>query len=188
MRCAGFTLPEMMVATAVGSIMLAGLLVTSTSLQRWFLSASAVIDSQQDQATMFDYMARDIRRASACEIQNTGTKLVLTIPDQTARAPDSTLQAPTFVTGGLRYGSTPSTVSYYLQPGNAFVREDSSGVVTLASNVYRFSASPVPAAPQTSVSGPLITLDVTFNAVQGQSVMREVATTIRWRNYPGYVQ
>jgi prepilin-type N-terminal cleavage/methylation domain-containing protein len=204
-RRAGFTLTETMVAMAVGSTMLAGLLVTSTSLQRWFSSAESLIGTQQDEAAIFDYLARDIRRASACAISNAGPLrgqcLTLTMPDQTARAADHSLLPPAFTQAGIQYGTTNTTVSYYLKANGILVRDDPAGETVLSTaistvpadkgfTVSATSSVPGPPGSGTVIIGPLITIDLVFAKGLSPSTTprREVTTSIRWRNYPGFVQ
>jgi prepilin-type N-terminal cleavage/methylation domain-containing protein len=192
MKRAGFTLTETMVAMAVGSIMLAGLLVTSTSLQRWFSSAKYLIGTQQDQGAIFDYIARDIRRASGGTIAGLGGRLDLTMPDQTVRAADNSLQPPAFNQGVLQYGANNTTVSYYLNAGGGLVRDDGASVITLSSVVSSFhlTSSTPPAGAPTGAIGSTVTVDLVFYPSQppGTTPAREVTTTIRWRNYPGFVK
>lgn len=167
------TLVESVVAMAVGSVMLGGLMVTSTSLQRWFSVADYTIACQQDQATALDYLARDLRRSSAVAVQNGDRKLVLTIPDQTARAADATLQPPTIANGLVTYGTTPATVSYYVQ-GAAFLRDDGTATITLSTNVDEFHTD--------LTSLPSITLKLLFKPAPHRTVDQQVVTTLRLRN------
>lgn len=178
-RCAAYTLPELMVATAVGSMMLGGLMITSTSLQRWFASADFVIGCQQDQATVLDYMARDVRRASAVAVQNGDRKLVLTVPDAGSRAADGTLAAPALSGTAVHYGATAGTVSYYVQ-GNALVRETAVGTATLSTNIEEIHTD--------VTQPPVVLLQLLFKPAPRRTTGVTATARIYRRNLTGSLQ
>ncbi len=136
---AGFTLVELVVATGCFSLFMVGLMASWTAVQTTSVNAFAYAQRQNDQMRVFDYVKRDIRRATNVEVYNGatlvtgtttfGTELRLTIPDYYAdsREEDNAIgtkatTTPTYASGAVAYG-TALTVRYYVFNGAAIRNE-----------------------------------------------------------------
>jgi prepilin-type N-terminal cleavage/methylation domain-containing protein len=132
-RHAGFTLVELLTAAAVFAFFAAALLGAWTALGTSSLNTIAYCHNQNDQMRCFDYLKRDIRRATTVAIynggalvtgaNNWGSTLQLTIPKYytDSRQEDDavggrTASTPTLTSGVVTYG-TPMTVQYYISNG-----------------------------------------------------------------------
>jgi hypothetical protein len=62
--------------------------------------------------------------------ENSGRKLVLTLPDQQAAGANS-LRVPVVSDGVVRYGGSPISVAYYIE-GDLFIREVAGARTTIA--------------------------------------------------------
>jgi Tfp pilus assembly protein PilW len=119
---AAFTLPELMVAAAISSLMIGGLITGTVALQKGYAAADYSIRCQLDQMRVIDYITRDLRRARSVATENLGRKLVVTLPDQWNPV-TQTLRVPAVSDGVVRYGGDPIVVSYYIE-GDLFIREE----------------------------------------------------------------
>jgi prepilin-type N-terminal cleavage/methylation domain-containing protein len=135
-RCssAGFTLTELLVASGLSALLLAGLLTGALALQRGYAAAQHQILCQEDEMRVIDYITRDLRRATGVTISNQNRMLTLTLPDQVDLAADA-LRLPSIVNGVVQYGNTPATVSYYVS-GTAFVRKENGVETSLSTNRF----------------------------------------------------
>jgi type II secretory pathway component PulJ len=127
---------ELMVASAVGSVIMACLAVGAVTLQRGYSAAEHQTRSQLDQMRIVDYISRDLRRAVAVRVENSGpsigTKLVIDVPDLSGRdSASGDLLEPALVNGDVRYGSAATTVAYYVE-GIAFIRQEASAKTVIA--------------------------------------------------------
>jgi prepilin-type N-terminal cleavage/methylation domain-containing protein len=155
-RRAAFTLVELLIGLAVFGLFMTGLLATWLVLTSSGLNATAYAARQNDQMRVFDYLKRDIRRATVIEIYNGGTlvtdtttfgnELRLTIPDyySDTREEDDvygpkTTVAPTVTAGAVSYG-TNLTVRYYAT-GGAVIRDESGTLRTVAGAAGAFAPS-----------------------------------------------
>ncbi len=155
MRRSGFTLIEMLVAVGVFSMFTVALMTTWSALSTSALNTTSYAQRQADQMRVFDYLKRDIRRASSVAIYNGatlvtgttfGTELRLTIPDYYSdiREEDNAIGSrvaatPTVSGGNVAYGAS-LTVKYYVLNG-AMVREESGVVRIVADAAGVFTAS-----------------------------------------------
>ena len=153
-----FTLAEMLMSIACGSLILAACVTASVAMQRSFAAVEAYSMTEGDQLRVLDYIAMDCRRAIAGSIPtssgtlttpvvsngswSSGTwtvnssspqTLILSLPVYYNASSSNAAYAPTLTSGSLSYGSGTVTVSYY-QNGTNFSREvtikNSSGTVT----------------------------------------------------------
>ncbi|MEQ1862918.1 MAG: prepilin-type N-terminal cleavage/methylation domain-containing protein [Chthoniobacteraceae bacterium] len=153
---AGFTLIEMLVAAVVFGVFMAALLRIWNTLGATAMNTTAYAQRQNDQMRVFDYLKRDIRRATNVEIYNgatlvTGTttfgsELRLTIPDyySDSREEDNAIgtkvpNTPAVVSGDVAYGAT-LTVRYYALNG-AGIRDEAGTARTVASAAGAFVLS-----------------------------------------------
>ena len=142
-----FTLVEMMVAVAAGSLMLGAVLAAGVALQRSFAAVEGYSIAEGDQLRVLDYIAMDCRRALTASVAN--NTLTLTVPvyyDST-----SVPITPTLTNGAVSYGTGTVTITYS-QSGSNFNRRivvaDSGGTTTsdvttaIATNVSSFTVAP----------------------------------------------
>lgn len=132
-RRAGWTLAEVMVATAIVSMMTAGLVTGTITIQRSFVASRHHIDAQAQQMRLMDYMTLDLRRALTVDAGN--GVLTLTIPDYYDA--DGAPREPRITGSRAAYGPTPLTVSYY-QSGKTIYRCVGTKIVPLANDVADF--------------------------------------------------
>src|SRR5919108_6463187 len=59
----GFTLAEMLIATAIGSLMLATIVAASVCLQRSLAAVESYFGSHVQQVRIIDYLSRDVKRS-----------------------------------------------------------------------------------------------------------------------------
>ncbi|HEX8310806.1 MAG TPA: hypothetical protein VF614_05770 [Chthoniobacteraceae bacterium] len=188
-----FTVPEVLVASAIGSAMAACLLVGAITLQRGYSAAEHQVRSQTDQMRIIDYITRDVRRATKVETQNTNRKLVLTLPELVedvvpgvSGAPArKVLRQPTILPNGIvQYGNSPATVSYFVE-GDTFIRQENTTKLAIATGrVEKFEAL---------LELPMVKVNLTFTPKSfrfASDATRpvELATSIFVRNPMGRVQ
>ena len=155
-RRAAFTLVELLIGLAVFGLFMTGLLTTWLVLTSSGVNTTAYAARQNDQMRVFDYLKRDIRRATLAEIYNGGTlvtdtttfgtELRLTIPDyysdtreeDDVYGPKATVP-PTVTAGAVSYG-TNLIVRYYAS-GGAVIRDESGTLRTVASSAGAFAPS-----------------------------------------------
>lgn len=152
-RCLGATLAEMLVAAAVASIVLGGLMVGSIMLQRSFSASHHLSRAQADLLRVNDYIARDVRNATTIDASLAAPVLVeMTMGDYydrkgtPANPTDDVPYNPVLGRDGVIYGSNPVTIRY-LRSGKAILREvtrlDSGTSLTtsarIADNVDHFA-------------------------------------------------
>jgi len=151
-RTAGATLPEVLLAAAVASIVLGGLMIGSIALQRSFVASDRLSRSQADLVRVVDYMARDIRNATSVDTHPPAPVLLsLTAADYYnahgtpfVRA-DDTPYDPVLGRTGVSYGGTPLTIRYLKSDTAIFretVRANSTSRTQIADNVDNLSVAP----------------------------------------------
>ena len=118
-----FTLAEMMVGAAIGSLLLLAMITGAIACQRVSAATDDGLRANADQLRVLDYIVRDVRQALTATITNSGQVLTLTVPDYI----DSSTGLPRIPTiipkmsssgmpnGTVDYGSAaaPITVSYF---------------------------------------------------------------------------
>lgn len=151
----GFTLLEVLVATAVFTLFVATLMTAWTALQASAINMTAYALRQSDQMRVTDYLKRDVARATSVEIYNAGVlvtdnslgdEIRLTIPDYYAdsRAEDDVLgprvpNTPMLNAGAVSYGA-PLTVRFFVSNG-ALIREEAGAPRTLTDSAGNFTFS-----------------------------------------------
>lgn len=119
---AGFTLTEMMVSVAIGTILLAILIASSVGLQKSFNAADRFFSTHIQQIRIIDYLSRDVKRANIVFASTDQQTVTCTIPNlingSTRRSPVVliTTTGPRvdygrFVTGALTQNSTTFTAA-----------------------------------------------------------------------------
>jgi prepilin-type N-terminal cleavage/methylation domain-containing protein len=186
---AGFTLAEMLVSLACGSIILAAVMTASVALQRSFAAVEDYSTAEGDQLRMLDYIAMDCRRA----ITGTVTGLTAATPEvdngswvnsggtwtwQHSSSGPLTLilsvssyydsngnpAAPTLdaTSGLIQYANaTPAIISYY-KSGSSFMRQigsDPTKATAIATNVADFNVT----VQDQSTSTGMVSCSMTFS-------------------------
>lgn len=139
-KCA-FTLVELMVSVACGSMILATVLTAGVALQRSFMAVEDYSTTEGDQLRVQDYIAMDCRRAvSAAIVNNT---LTLSVPNYYNSSQSNAPFDPTFnsATGAIQYGPGTIPISYY-QSGGDFMRQVNGVETPIARNVASFTVTP----------------------------------------------
>lgn len=147
---AAFTLPDLIVSTAITAVLAAGMMVTITTLQKSSAASHHYAESQIRQARILDYVARDLRRALSVAVDSTtgGERITITIPDYYDA--DRRPRDPLIVGGSIAYGSAGAAipVSYYRRAGT-FYRNVNGTETALASDVADFDADFADSGKQT---------------------------------------
>jgi hypothetical protein len=84
----GFTLGEVMVATAVASLLLGGLFTTATALNRANAASDDYFSTHMQQIRIIDYLTRDVNRAYSVTTSSDLTSVTCIIPDYVIRSGD----------------------------------------------------------------------------------------------------
>jgi prepilin-type N-terminal cleavage/methylation domain-containing protein len=126
----GFTLVELMLASSISTVIMAGLLTGSIALQRGYAAARYQVECQEDELRVMDCITRDLRRAQSVTLSNGNRRLSLTVQDQVDPVA-GTLRTPKIVDGEVQYNTSSTTIAYYVS-GTAFIRRE-GGVETVMS-------------------------------------------------------
>jgi prepilin-type N-terminal cleavage/methylation domain-containing protein len=142
-----FTLPEISVALAAGSVILGATLTSSTSLQKSFNAIDNYYGTHMQQVRIVDYLSRDVKRGLVVTTSADLQTVTVTIPNYIIQAGDpealinpalaGTPRTPTMVytpSGWqVNYGSSTSTVVYSIN-GTSILRTENGVVTTIASS------------------------------------------------------
>jgi prepilin-type N-terminal cleavage/methylation domain-containing protein len=139
LRMGAFTLVEMMIASGIGSIVLA-LAMTGTGLiERSFFASRFHATAQNDQLRISDFLAKDLRPATAVNITRSGQQVDLEIPAQDAPLLQVKLNVPV-LDNILATPPKPNRKIRYTVQGQELYREESGRRVCLARNLKSFQA------------------------------------------------
>jgi type II secretory pathway pseudopilin PulG len=129
------TIPEVMIAAAVSSLLSAGLVTGAIILQKNFQASVLYAQSQAQQARLLDYIALDLRRATTAAVS--AGVLIITIPDYYDASGNP--RDPTLSMGRVYYNSPTAaiTVRYFQQNGQV-IRQDGSTSTVIADGVQDF--------------------------------------------------
>lgn len=147
---------ELLVAMAISSVVLSGLLVATFSLQRSFESSNYRMTAQEDQLRMLDYVTRDLHMASGVSIQNGGAQLTATLPAASASALDlnlGPLLTPAIASSGASAASAGGTTVTYFAEGGQFVRQVGGVQTVIADTITNLAFAQ---------DGSFVTVDVMF--------------------------
>jgi len=142
-----FTLPEMSVALAAGSVILGATLTSSTSLQKSFNALDNYFGTHMQQVRIVDYLSRDVKRGLIVTTSADLQTVTITVPNYTIQAGDpealinpalvGTPRTPTmaYTPSGwqVNYGAATSTVTYSIN-GMSILRTENGTVTTIASS------------------------------------------------------
>jgi len=143
-----FTLTEMMIAIAIGSIILGVMLTSSIALQKSFSAADNYFGAHMQQIRIVDYLARDVRRGFSVTSSLDKQTVTVKIPKYIIQAADSdatpstigTPRSPTLaVSNGdynINYGTTTNQITTveYKVSGSSIQRTEDGVVTTIASS------------------------------------------------------
>ena len=142
-----FTLPEMSVALAAGSVILGATLTSSSSLQKSFNAIDNYFGTHMQQVRIVDYLSRDVKRGLIVTTSADLQTVTITVPNYIIQAGDpealvnpsliGTARTPTmtYTPSGwqVNYGATTSTVVYSIS-GMSILRTENGTVTTIASS------------------------------------------------------
>jgi len=138
----GVSMVELVVSTAVTSILAAGMLIGIVTVQRSAKAAQHHAKSQVEQARLLDYVCRDLRRALTVSVDTHegAQRIKITIPDY--YTPDGTPRDPVISGGSVHYGDVadPVRVAYY-KSGDVIYRSIDEEPFPLATDVEDFVPS-----------------------------------------------
>jgi prepilin-type N-terminal cleavage/methylation domain-containing protein len=143
-----FTLTEMMIAIAIGSIILGVTLTSSIALQKSFSAADNYFGAHMQQIRIVDYLARDVRRGFSVTSSLDKQTVTVKIPKYIIQAADSdatpstigTPRSPTLaISSGdynINYGTTTNQITTveYKVSGSSIQRTEDGVVTTIASS------------------------------------------------------
>ena len=143
-----FTLTEMMIAIAIGSIILGVTLTSSIALQKSFSAADNYFGAHMQQIRIVDYLARDVRRGFSVTSSLDKQTVTVKIPKYIIQAADSdatpstigTPRSPTLaVSNGdynINYGTPTNQITTveYKVSGSSIQRTEDGVVTTIASS------------------------------------------------------
>jgi len=139
-RRSGMTLAELIVSSAILSMVTATLLVGISTIQRTFRASQHHAKSQIEQARLVDYVARDLRRALTVTVDTFqgSERLNVTIPDYYKS--DGTPRDPVISGRTVNYGNaaSPVQISYY-KSGSAIYRNVNNVASPLVTDVQDFN-------------------------------------------------
>jgi Tfp pilus assembly protein PilW len=124
-RDAGLTLVELMIASGIGSFVMAGILSVVLMMGRSGMSASNYADMEAQSRRAVDEFAQDVRMSSDLT-WNSSTSVTLTVPDNYATSGNKVTYALDTATTG------PTAGSFYRLPGTT---SSGSPRIALARNV-----------------------------------------------------
>lgn len=151
LRIHAFSLVEMMVAMAAGSIIFAATLTSSIALQRSFAAVDNYSATHTQQIRIVDYLARDVKRGLSVTSSVDKQTVIVRIPKYIIQAGDpevianpsanpsliGTPRAPSLAVAdadqNINYGSTVSSVEYKVS-GSLILRTEDGIVTTIASS------------------------------------------------------
>ena len=184
----GFTLAELMVAVAVGAVVLGIVLTASTALQKSFNAVDNYFYTHLQQIRIIDYLSRDVKRAYIVHTSADLQTITCTIPNYIIQSgdPDYTAatalhrRAPTvqITNTGLvvNYGTSTSSVVYSIS-GKEIRRTENGGVTTIASSTDQL----VPQALAVNLANTQYTSNsVTFQPIftNGNAAAERSGTTV----------
>jgi prepilin-type N-terminal cleavage/methylation domain-containing protein len=113
-RSSGFTLVEVMIAGAIGSLVLAGVLSSFLMIGRSSQRLFYYNDMEAGSRRILEEFAQDVRMASD-SVYNSATSMTLTVPDNYTAYSNQV----TYAFGSVTMGSVTYANCFYRRPGNA---------------------------------------------------------------------
>jgi hypothetical protein len=142
-----FTLPEMMLALATGSVVMGATFTSSGSLQKSFNAIDKYFGTHMQQVRIVDYLSRDVKRGLIVTTSVDLQTVSITVPNYVIQPGDpeavinpalvGTPRTPTmaYTPSGwqVNYGATTSSVVYSIS-GLSILRTENGVVTTIASS------------------------------------------------------
>jgi prepilin-type N-terminal cleavage/methylation domain-containing protein len=142
----GFTLGELMMAVAIGSVILAATLIASVALQKSFNAVDNYFAAHVQQIRIVDYLSRDVKRSYIVTSTSSPQTVTCTIPDYIIKSgdPDAGLgvgvrRSPTITknangtVNSVNYGTTTTTVVYSIS-NQSILRTENGALTTIAAS------------------------------------------------------
>ena len=180
----GTVLAEVLIATAVTSVLAAAMLTGISTLQRSFRAAQHHAKSQIDQTRLLSYIARDLRRATTVNVDTFAgsERLTLTIPDYYDNA--NKPRDPRINNDAIQYGDPalavpdPVTVRFY---------KSGSTVFRSVKRIGRTSGAPVDSEIATVLATDVQDFVPDFTDTGKQSVGVSISFIPKFQIHPGNV-
>jgi prepilin-type N-terminal cleavage/methylation domain-containing protein len=140
---AGFTLIELLIGSAIGALVLAGVMTAFSISVRGFAAAGNYADMQSKTRSILDHFSEDTRRAYVISQFNASNNLVLNVPtsiDNTGTIVSNKTITYNFTNQALRRTDSSIGNSVLLATnvvGLAFTLYDGAGQTTTVSSVAR---------------------------------------------------
>lgn len=146
-KTGGFTLSEVMIATALSTLIIGGALTSSVALQKSFNAVDNYFATHMQQVRIIDYLNRDVNRGLIVTTSVDLQSVTVTMPNYLIQSGDAeaianpaligTPRTPTVTqtTSGMQvnYGTTATTVVYSIN-GMSILRTENGVVTTIASS------------------------------------------------------
>lgn len=153
-RQKGFTLVEIMVGVALGTIVLGAIIATSVSLNRTFAAVDNFFYTHLQQVRIIDYLNRDVKRSNISEISADAQTIYCWVPKYVVQSGDSDATA-----GNIDTRRTP----------------------TITKTSYGYQVNYYPGTAQNGPGGTSTNSSAVVYSISGQSILRTedgVVTTI----------
>jgi hypothetical protein len=185
-----FTLPEMMLALATGSVVMGATFTSSGSLQKSFNAIDKYFGTHMQQVRIVDYLSRDVKRGLIVTTSVDLQTVSITVPNYIIQPGDpeavsnpalvGTPRTPTmaYTPSGwqVNYGTTTSSVVYSIS-GLSILRTENGVVTTIASSTDQL----VPQTTDVELANTEYTkTSITFQPIftSGGSVASRSGTTV----------
>src|SRR5829696_4912347 len=178
-----FTVPELMVAAAVGSLALVAAVSAALSMQRCIVAGEEFAADKSEQTRVSDYLALDLRRAITIQGADPAQNVLLTVTLPNYYDADGNPRTPTIIklpdmTYLAQYDPNPVTVVYH-KLNSIITRTEGAGeAVIIANNVQDFECPIDPIGPTDKVARTKITFLPSFQRNGTVSAATRAATTV----------
>jgi type II secretory pathway component PulJ len=146
-KSGGFSLSEVVIATALSTLIVGGALTSSVALQKSFNAVDNYFATHMQQVRIIDYLNRDVNRGLIVTTSVDLQSVTVTMPNYLIQSGDAeaianpdligTPRTPTVTqtTSGMQvnYGTTATTVVYSIN-GMSILRTENGVVTTIASS------------------------------------------------------
>ena len=194
-KSGGFSLSEVVIATALSTLIIGGALTSSVALQKSFNAVDNYFATHMQQVRIIDYLNRDVNRGLIVTTSVDLQSVTVTMPNYIVQSSDpeavvnpaliGTPRTPTvaLTTSGFQvnYGTTATTVVYSIN-GMSILRTENGVVTTIASSTDQL----VPQTTDTDLANTEYTnTSVTFQPIftTGGSVAGRTGTNICATSY-----
>lgn len=153
-RLKGFTLVEIMVGVALGTIVLGAIIAASVSLNRTFAAVDNFFSTHLQQVRIIDYLNRDVKRSNIAEISADAQSIYCWVPKYVIQSGDTDATA-----GNIDTRRTP----------------------TITKTSYGYQVNYYPGTAQNGPGGTSTNSSAVVYSISGQSILRTedgVVTTI----------